>query len=58
LQLASALEMGGDYQGAVGVLQDLRTQEKDERAIRVLDEFIGRIQSRAKASPKSNEGGK
>jgi cytochrome c-type biogenesis protein CcmH/NrfG len=58
LQLASALEMGGDYQGAVGVLQDLRTQEKDERAIRVLDEFIGRLQSRAKASPKSNEGGK
>jgi cytochrome c-type biogenesis protein CcmH/NrfG len=58
LQLASALEMAGDYEAAVGVLQDLRTQETDERAIRVLDDLIDRIRSRGKVSPKSNEGGK
>lgn len=52
LQLASALEMAGDYEGAVGVLQDLRAQEVDERAIRILDEFIHRLKSRAGTSPQ------
>jgi cytochrome c-type biogenesis protein CcmH/NrfG len=58
LQLASALEMAGDYEGAVSVLKDLRAQETDHRSIRILDEFIDRIQSRGKASPKAKEGGK
>jgi cytochrome c-type biogenesis protein CcmH/NrfG len=45
-QLASALEMAGDYQGAVQVLQTLQAQETDERAIAKLDEFIKRLQAR------------
>jgi cytochrome c-type biogenesis protein CcmH/NrfG len=57
LQLASALEMAGDYQGAVSVLQTLRAQEEDERSIRMLDEFIQRLQARTKASPTNKEGG-
>jgi cytochrome c-type biogenesis protein CcmH/NrfG len=51
LQLASALEMAGDYEGAVRVLKDLRAREVDERSIRILDDFIKRIQSRGKNSP-------
>jgi cytochrome c-type biogenesis protein CcmH/NrfG len=46
-QLASALEMGGDYQGAVQVLQTLRAQETDERGIARLDKVIKRLQVRA-----------
>ena len=58
LQLASALEMGGDYEGAVSVLKDLRAQEADAQAIRILDDFIARIQARGQAAPKTPEGGK
>ncbi|MCX5888481.1 MAG: tetratricopeptide repeat protein [Deltaproteobacteria bacterium] len=57
LQWASALEMAGDYQGAVKVLQTLRAQETDERALAKLDEFIKRLQARAQASPAGKEGG-
>jgi cytochrome c-type biogenesis protein CcmH/NrfG len=45
-QWASALEMAGDYQGAAKVLQTLRAQETNERAIAKLDEFIKRLQAR------------
>jgi cytochrome c-type biogenesis protein CcmH/NrfG len=58
LKLASALEMGGDYAGAVGVLQDLRGQEADPQAISILDDFIARMQARGQAAPKTPEGGK
>ena len=46
-QWASALEMAGDYQGAAKVLQTLRAQETNERAIAKLDEFTKRLQARA-----------
>ena len=52
LQLASALEMAGDYEGAIGVWKELRAREVDERSIRVLNEFIDRLQSRLKTSPQ------
>jgi cytochrome c-type biogenesis protein CcmH/NrfG len=58
LQLASALEMGRDYEGAVGVLQELRAQEADAQAISIIDDFINRIQARGQAFPKAQEGGK
>jgi len=57
LQWASALEMAGDYQGAINVLQTLRTQETDVHAIGILDEFIKRLQARAKASATDKGGG-
>ena len=57
-QWASALEKAGDYQGAVKVLQTLRAQETNERAIAKLDEFIKRLQARAQASPTDKEGGR
>jgi hypothetical protein len=47
LQLAAALEKAGDYQGAVKVLQTLRTQQTNERSIAKLDEIIKRLQIRA-----------
>jgi cytochrome c-type biogenesis protein CcmH/NrfG len=56
LQWASALEMAGDYQGAIKVLQTLRAQETDERAIGILDGFIKRLQARANA-PATDQGG-
>jgi len=43
LQLASALEMGGDYAGAVDVLKQLREKETDERSIQILDDFIEKL---------------
>jgi len=58
LQLASALEMGGDYAGAVAELQVLRTLETDPQAISILDDFITRIQARGEAAPKARGGGK
>ena len=56
-QWASALEMAGDYQGAVQALQTLRAQETNEQAIAKLDEFIKRLQARAQTSPTDKEGG-
>ncbi|MFP3868719.1 MAG: tetratricopeptide repeat protein [Desulfobacteraceae bacterium] len=47
LQLASALEMAGDYRGAVAVLKELRTREVDPRTLRILDDFIQRLAQRA-----------
>ena len=56
-QWASALEMAGDYQGAVKVLQTLRAQETDEHALAKLDKFIKRLQARAQASPTNEKRG-
>ena len=58
LQWASALEKAGDYPGAVQVLQTLRAQETNERALAKLDEFIKRLQDRAQASPTKKAGGR
>ena len=55
-QWASALEMAGDYQGAVKVLQTLRAQETNEHALAKLDEFIQRLQARAQAPPTGKSG--
>ena len=57
LQLASALEMAGDYEGAVGVLKELRTQEVDARSIRILDDFIQRLAQRAEERLQKDQGG-
>ena len=57
LQLASALEMAGDYEGAVGVLKELRTQEADPRSIRILDDFIQRLTQRAEGRLLKDQGG-
>ena len=43
LKLASAQEMSGDYAGAVNTLRKLRALEKDERTLRILDEFIQKL---------------
>jgi tetratricopeptide (TPR) repeat protein len=48
LQLASALEMAGDYKGAIRALEEMRSQETDPRAIQVLDDFIGKMKIKAK----------
>jgi tetratricopeptide (TPR) repeat protein len=59
VQLASALEMAGDYEGAVKVLKELRAQEVDARSISVLDDFIQRLTQRAEGRlPKDQGGGK
>jgi len=50
LQLASALEKNGDYRGAIDALVELRTLESDARAIRVIDDFIGKLEKRAAGS--------
>ncbi len=58
VKLASALEMAGDYEGAVKVLQELRAQEVDPRSIGVLDDFIQRLTQRAaERLPKDQSGG-
>jgi len=57
IRWASALEKAGDYQGAVKVLQTLRAQETDERALAKLDELIKGLQARAQAAPTDKEGG-
>jgi cytochrome c-type biogenesis protein CcmH/NrfG len=57
LRWGSALEKAGDYQGAIKVLQTLRTQETDEHALAKLDEFIKQLQVRAQASPADKQGG-
>ena len=50
LQLASALEKSGDYRGAIEALRQLRALESDERAIRVIDDFIGKMEKRVTGS--------
>jgi tetratricopeptide (TPR) repeat protein len=56
LPWASALEKAGDYQGAITVLQTLRTQETYEHAIAKLDEFIRQLQARSQAAPANKKG--
>ena len=58
LQLASALDMAGDYQGAAEVLKELREQEKDEHSLRVLDELINRFEKRDKKNSLKKKGGR
>jgi cytochrome c-type biogenesis protein CcmH/NrfG len=57
LQLASALEMGGDYRGAVQVLQELRTREDDPRALAMLDDLIQRLEQRGRERLPHQPGG-
>ena len=47
LWLASALEKGGDFRGAINALQELRALESDDRVIRIIDDFIGKMEKRA-----------
>ena len=55
LKLASAQEMAGDYEAAVRTLQELRAQETDPRAVRILDGFIHKIQIRAENAEQQNQ---
>ncbi len=47
LQVASSMEMAGDYQAALKVLKSLRNQEKNAKAMTVLDELICKMERRA-----------
>ena len=47
LRLASALEKDWDYRGAINALEKLRSLESDDRAIRIIDDFIGQMEKRA-----------
>jgi cytochrome c-type biogenesis protein CcmH/NrfG len=58
LQLASALEKAGDYQGAAMVLQTLRARQTDQRSIDKLDGIIKRLQARTQAAPSNKDGGR
>lgn len=55
LKLASAQEMAGDYEGAVNTLQELKTQETDPRALRILDDFIHKIEMKAGDNMRENQ---
>ncbi len=50
LRLASVLEKKGDYRGAINALETLRAMETDERAIRIIDDFISKMEKRATGS--------
>ena len=47
LRLASVLEKNGDYRGAIISLEELRALETDDRAIRIIDDFISKLEDRA-----------
>jgi cytochrome c-type biogenesis protein CcmH/NrfG len=49
LKMASAQEMGGDYAGAIDSLMRLRDQETDERVLKILDEFIQKLETKAQS---------
>ena len=58
LPLASALEKDGDYRGAIKALEELRALESDDRAIRIIDDFIGKMEKRAaRTDPDDNQSG-
>ena len=57
LQLASALEMAGDYKEAEKTLKNLREQEKYGHALRALDELINRLGKQSGATGMDNKGG-
>jgi Ca-activated chloride channel family protein len=58
LRLASALEKAGDSQGAINALEELRAQETDDRAIRIIDDFIGKMEKRAaRTDPDNSQSG-
>jgi tetratricopeptide (TPR) repeat protein len=54
LRLASALEKDGDYRGAINALKELRTLESDDRAIRIINDFIGKLEIRAAGTDPDN----
>jgi cytochrome c-type biogenesis protein CcmH/NrfG len=54
LPLASALEKDGDYRGAINALKELRALESDDRAIRIIDDFIGEMEKRAARTDPAN----
>ncbi len=54
LRLASALEKDGDYRGAINALEELRALESDDRAIRIIDDFIGKMEKRAARTDPAN----
>ena len=54
LRLASALEKNGDYRGAINALEDLRALESDDRTIRVIDDFVGKLEKRAARTGPAN----
>jgi tetratricopeptide (TPR) repeat protein len=54
LRLASALEKNGDYRGAIKTLQELRALENDDRVIRIIDNFIGKMEKRAARTDPDN----
>jgi cytochrome c-type biogenesis protein CcmH/NrfG len=54
LRLASALEKDGDYRGAINALEELRALESDDRAIRIIDDFIGKMEKRAAGTDPDN----
>jgi cytochrome c-type biogenesis protein CcmH/NrfG len=58
LRLASALEKAGDSQGAINALEELRALESDDRAIRIIDDFIGKMEKRAaRTDPDNSQSG-
>ena len=58
LSLASALEKDGDYRGAIKALEELRALESDDRAIRIIDDFIGKMEKRAaRTDPDNSQSG-
>jgi tetratricopeptide (TPR) repeat protein len=46
LKLASALEMAEDFEGAISTLEELRQQETEPRAVRILNDFISKMEMR------------
>jgi len=58
LRLASALEKNGDYWAAINALEELRALESDDRAIRIIDDFIGEMEKRAaRPGPDNSQSG-
>ena len=47
LQLASAQERDGDYEGAILTLELMKSGETDTGTIRILDEFIAKMKTQA-----------
>jgi cytochrome c-type biogenesis protein CcmH/NrfG len=55
LQLASALEKAGDYEGAIVALEDIRAGETDTRTIELLNHFINEMKLRAATLNQDNQ---
>jgi len=44
LQLASALQMAGDFRQAITILTELQFKERNEKSLRILADFIQRLE--------------